>query len=212
MLHRFAPFIVLLLSSSLLAADPILKAGFVEKDITPEIGMEAPGGYGKSYHRTVHDPCKVRVSVFDDGTNKAAVIGIDALGIRRETVLKVRQAIEKETGIPGEAVLIGASHSHSSGPIVWIMPGEFDHASDLVKDLAYNQSTCVDPKYLATVEKALIDGVREAHEKRGQVKAGHWPWEGGHGRLQPAVQNAGRPSRHTSRTRQSGDRRTGRTG
>jgi len=148
------------------------KAGFAERDITPEIGMEAPGGYGKSYHRSIHDPCKVRASVFDDGRSEVAIVGIDALGIRRETVTKVRKAIEEKTGIPADAIQIVASHSHSSGPLVWIMPGEFDHASDLVKRLAYDESTCVDPKYLAKVEKALIDAVAEAHDRRVESKAG----------------------------------------
>jgi hypothetical protein len=148
------------------------KAGFAERDITPEIGMEAPGGYGKAYHRTLHDPCKVRASVFDDGRNRVAIVGIDALGIRRETVQHVRAAVQARTGIPGSSILIGASHSHSSGPLVWIMPGEFDDASPLVRRLAYQESTCVDLKYLTSVERALIDAICEADRRRVEARAG----------------------------------------
>ena len=71
-----------------------------------------------------------------------------------------------------DAILLGASHSHSSGPIVWILPGEFDHASPLVRRLAYEQSTCIDPRYLARVEQALVDAVTEAHDRRVEAKGG----------------------------------------
>ena len=56
--------------------------------------MEQPGGYGKAYHRTFHDPCKVRAAVFDDGKKRVALVGLDALFIRRPTVLAVRKAIQ----------------------------------------------------------------------------------------------------------------------
>jgi neutral ceramidase len=149
-----------------------LKAGFAERDITPPIGSEMPGGYAKAFHRSVHDPCKVRACVFDDGRKKAALVGIDALFIHRTTVQRVRQEIMKRTGIQAEAILLGASHSHSSGPMSGVMPGEYDHASDLVKKLAYEHSTTADPKYLARVEEAIIEAVTAAHERREEVQAG----------------------------------------
>lgn len=154
------------------AVSTAFRAGFAERDITPELGMEAPGGYGKAHHRSLHDPCKVRASVFDDGKGRVALVGIDALGIRRDTVLKVRQTIQERTGIPADAILIGASHSHSSGPVVWTRRGDFDDASPLVQHLAYDESTIVDPKYLATVEQALIDAVCDANDRRVAAKAG----------------------------------------
>jgi hypothetical protein len=150
---------------------PVFKAGFAERDITPEVGMESPGGYGKSYHRSIHDPCKVRASVFDDGKSRVAIVGIDAIGIRRDTVLKVRRAIHERTGLAPDSILIGASHSHSSGPIAWIQRGEFDHASPLVQRLAYEQSTLVDAGYLARVEQALIEAVCTAHDTRTAARA-----------------------------------------
>ncbi len=148
------------------------KAGFAERDITPEIGMEAPGGYGKAYHRSIHDPCEVRAAVFDDGRSRVVLVGIDALGIRRDTVLKVRQAVQEKTGIPAGSILIGASHSHSSGPLVWTLRGEFDHASAIVQRLAYEESTIADPRYVAQVERALIDAICEANERRVASRAG----------------------------------------
>ncbi len=53
-----------------------MKVGFCEKDITPTIGMEQPGNYGKAYISKIRDPLKVRASVFDDGKKKIALVGI----------------------------------------------------------------------------------------------------------------------------------------
>lgn len=148
-----------------------MKAGFAERDITPAEGMERPGGYGKSFHKgPVHDPCKVRAAVFDDGSTRVALVGIDALAVPRKLVLDVREAVQKQCGIKPEAVMIGASHTHSGGPTCMVQPGEFDHASDLVKKLAYEMSSCADAKYLETVKKALIEAVVEADQKRVEAK------------------------------------------
>lgn len=154
------------------AADPPFKAGFAERDITPAIGSEAPGGYGKAYHRTLHDPCKVRAAVFDDGTNRVALVGIDALGIDRRTVVAVRKRVAEKAGIPGTAVLLGASHSHSSGPLTGVFPGDYDHADDLAKKLAYQHTTAADPKYVAKVEDAIVEAVAAANDGRVAAKAG----------------------------------------
>src|SRR5256885_1471557 len=87
-------------------AAPAIKAGFAEADITPAIGMEVPGGYGKAFGRSIHDPCKVRAAVFDDGQRRIALVGVDALIVRRPLVLAARKAIQERCGIAPEAILI----------------------------------------------------------------------------------------------------------
>jgi hypothetical protein len=143
-----------------------IKAGFAERDITPSVGMEQPGGYGKSYHQYFHDACKVRSAVFDDGKKRVALVGLDALMIPRALVLAAREDIAKQCGIPGDCVMIGASHSHSSGPIGFIQPGEFDGADDFVKHLAYDETSCANPGYLLTVRKAIADAVMWADKTK----------------------------------------------
>lgn len=148
---------------------PSVKAGFTERDISPSIGMEQPGGYGKSFHKTYHDSCKVRVAVFDDGKSCMALVGIDSLVVPRQVVLEARRQVQLRCGIPETSVLLNASHSHSSGPVGMVLPGEYEGASDLVRKLAYEESSCADPLYLKQVTDAIVDGVTEAYERRQPV-------------------------------------------
>ena len=150
-----------------------MKAGFAERDITPEPGMERPGGYGKAYHSDkVHDPCKIRASVFDDGKTMVALVGIDTLTVPRALVQAARADIERACGISPDAVLVSASHSHSAGPLGTVQPGQYDHASALVKQLAYKMSSCADPRYIEIVERRLVETVVEANDARMDVKCG----------------------------------------
>jgi hypothetical protein len=163
-------------SAATLEADetsgPLLKVGFAERDITPELGMEAPGGYAKARHTVFHDACKVRAAVFDDGRSRVALVGVDALEILRPTVAAARKAIQARCGIPPHAILVGASHSHSSGPTCGVLPGEYDHASALVQWLAYEKSTCADLKYLKRVEQQIADAVCAANDARAESFCG----------------------------------------
>jgi hypothetical protein len=171
-------FAFAILCSSLAAAPPPtpstsnIKAGFAERDITPALGMEQPGGYGKSFHRTFHDPCKVRAAVFDDGKRRVALVGTDSLTIPRQVVLDARGQIAKQCGITPDCVMVGASHSHSSGPVGMVQPGELDFASPLVQKLAYEESSMADAGYLKVVTKAIADAVVWADNTKVPVSLG----------------------------------------
>jgi hypothetical protein len=156
------------------AADdlPVFKAGFAERDMSPAIGMEQPGGYGKAHHTAFHDPCKARAAVFDDGKTRVAVVGIDAISIRRQTVKAVREAIQKRCGIEPGSILIGASHTHSGGPIGSYLPGEFDDAGPLVRSLVRDYSINTNPEYAAKVERAIVEAVCEADARRAPARCG----------------------------------------
>ena len=155
-----------------LQPDPNLTVGFAERDITPEIGMQRPGNYYKIYHQRFFDPCKVRAAVFGEGGRRVALVGVDALMVPRDLVQGARRATERSCGIAPGAVMISASHSHSSGPVGMVQPGEYDHASELVQSLAYEYSSMADAGYLELVEKQIVAAVCQADAARERALCG----------------------------------------
>lgn len=156
------------------ATDPsaaVFLSGFAERDISPELGEQAPGGYGKAYHRVFHDPCKARAAVFDDGTHVVAIVGLDALLIRKPTVQEIRRRITERTGIPEAHIMIAASHTHAGGPTGMLLEGEYDDESEFVRKLAYDMTVFGPAAYLERVTVGITEAVVEAYEKRSASTA-----------------------------------------
>ena len=147
-----------------------MKAGFYETDITPAIGMEQPGGYGKMYIKAIHDNLKVRAAVFSDGKETVAMVGIDTCVIQSaEPVGIIRREVEKRTGIKADAILMGASHTHAGGPFFGLRQDEYAEASDLIKKIVSKYSTVTDPLYYDYVIRQSVTAICEAYRRMQEV-------------------------------------------
>ena len=157
-----------------------MRVGFAETDVTPDLPADRPEGIGYGRAPNVHDRCKARAVVFGDGEDRVALVGCDLESMLRSVVLGARQDIEAVCGIPPERVLVCASHAHSAGFASIVEPGLFDHASDLVKHLAYDLSACPSEDYMRFVRRqitvAVVAADRDRVEAVCNVGSGH---EGG---------------------------------
>jgi len=148
----------------LASAGPLLKVGFAERDITPGIGMQMAGDYVPAFVKGFHDRCKVRAAVFDDGRSPVVLVGLDTLVAPESVVKSAREQIHSRCGIAPKAIMIGAAHNHSSGPVGIVRPHEYDGAPELVRHLAYDESSVADEGYLDNLAKQIANAVCEAYE------------------------------------------------
>jgi hypothetical protein len=114
----------------------------------------------------------VRAAVFDDGAMRVALVGMDSVIVPQDVVEAARKQIHARCGIAPEAVMMGASHNHSAGPIGMVEAGEFEHASELVRHLAYDKSQVAEPGYVKWVTEEIVNAVCEAHENRVEAYCG----------------------------------------
>jgi neutral ceramidase len=132
----------------------MLQVGFGVGDITPAPGSEMPGGFTKRLGKGAAEKLLAAACVVYDGTTPAALVGMDALFVTRPVTELARRQIHKETSIPGENVLIGASHTHTGGPIAAAL------------------GSSADAEYADKVARAIASAVNQAWHSLHAVQIG----------------------------------------
>ncbi|MHC4743851.1 MAG: hypothetical protein ACYS8Z_18195 [Planctomycetota bacterium] len=133
-----------------LLADSGASAGFraaiAVRDVTPDPLLPVSGGVGPSEATTRKlGELTVRALVLEEGGTRVAICSTDFLGFPGVLCEKVRS---KVSGIPGENILIGATHTHSA-PDCYGFPNE-------------EGKTAADLEYLDSVCNKLADAINQA--------------------------------------------------
>ncbi len=92
-----------------------LRVGVAQTDITPPLGIPMAGYYHERGADGVLDPLLSKALVLETGGQRAALIVLDLISISRSVTDQARAQIEKTTGIPGDHIMISATHTHT-GP------------------------------------------------------------------------------------------------
>ncbi len=88
--------------------------------ITPPVGCEMSGFVARKAHmQGIHDDLYARAMVWSDGTDgeRVALLTLDVIELDAPTVAAIRSRVSDLAGIPGDHVVVTATHTHS-GPSV----------------------------------------------------------------------------------------------
>ncbi len=92
-----------------------LRAAAGKIDITPPIGTPLAGFGDRTGPSTgIKDPLRAGVLVFDDGAARVAIVTLDLIDVGETETQLIREAIGERTGIPGDHILVNASHTHGA--------------------------------------------------------------------------------------------------
>jgi hypothetical protein len=102
-----------------------------------DISTSAPGV-------VVNDPLYAKALVLDDGNTRLAIIAMDAVAIggicdiQDDFLPELRKRIEHSLGIPGDNVLVNASHTHTVEPMLCPPAEQLERTFDAVRQATGN--------------------------------------------------------------------------
>jgi neutral ceramidase len=122
-----------------------MRVGHAAAAITPPLGASLAGFAARTEPaRGVHDDLSVRAIVLDDDRARAALVILDLCEIDAQWVARVRGRVEAAAGLPGEAVIVAATHTHAAPATFGLL------------------SAPPDPQWLEQVERAAASAAADA--------------------------------------------------
>ncbi len=136
----------------------MFKAGFSKVCISPPIGAPLAGFAARQeVSRGIHDDLFSSALIFETANAAVAIVSVDVLALPSEFVNRVRAAIQKQTGLKPESVMIAATHTHA-GPVTITT--------------FFNPDESVDQGYMNSLADRITQSVTEAWHKRFTARVG----------------------------------------
>jgi len=137
---------LLCLAVTNLTAGAGFRAAIAVRTVTPNPLLPVVGGIGPAHPVTRKaGELTVRALVFEEGTNRVAIVSSDFLGFPALLGNKVRGAVQ---GIPASNILIGATHTHSAPDCYGFPDGKGGTSSN--------------PDYLMIVCRRMAEAINQA--------------------------------------------------
>lgn len=125
--------------------------GAAKIDITPPLYIPELGFIPRQHKFVgVHDPLFAKGLALEANGNAAIIVTADAIGFHRnllgeghDFIAEFRGRVSEETGAPPDAIMLAASHAHSTPETIGLTPlQEVKGASQWVEQLLDNLVTC----------------------------------------------------------------------
>lgn len=142
----------------------MIQAAFVKEEYTPAPGTRF-GRLGINILKAegVKWPLFARLSLFDDGRQRAALLVLDQGFLVAPVVAEFRRAITERTGIPSENIMVACTHTHNAPPMnPWLPP---DPGFDFVDKISVK---------LATLAEKAVAGLKPVRLKADRIDAPGW--------------------------------------
>jgi neutral ceramidase len=108
-------FLISSIPSTVSASD--LRVGVAELRITPPPGAPMAGYYHSRAATGTHDDLWAKAIVLEQDGVRAALVSCDLIELKRGIIDEARVLIERENGVPPQAVMLSATHAHT-GPVI----------------------------------------------------------------------------------------------
>lgn len=141
-----------------------LRAGWAQRDVTPEIGHPMAGYGGRKNDKKsegIHERIMVRALALSDGADTVVLLGSDLLQTLPNMLDLIEPKIQQAVGLTNGNILYTSSHTHCG-------PGGF--APGMIAEEAFGEYS---PAYLSRLSNDIADAIIEAVQSMSPARFAH---------------------------------------